>query len=653
MVFAASGAATLEADDLGGRASVTTRPSAPASRPALGGLPAAARSGGAQAHAGTARVGPRHPPLAQRAGRWNVWRRKATQAERLTRRAQRTLAACGRGGGAGEGRGGAAVGGGAPGLADDPDSDGDVPDLQGCVDSDDEVVTLADLRRTVRKLGPVQRFMRARGLPVPPLEPEVLVACEFSGRVRDAYIRRGVAAISCDILPTESDGPHFEGDVRELLALKRWRIVVAFPPCTHTAYSGGAYFAAKRADGRQLAGIEFIALLLCADADAVIIEQPRSVFGEVYGPPDVSFHPYHFGDGEVKQTWLWCAGSAPVLRPTTISAGRHPRSALVRAPTAAERRRRRSIIPLGLADAIAAQIRPDTLLAAPRPPLDADRVLAHVRSAYGRMVTRGRARMPRALHEAAVAVMLPSDAAPAAPARREADDEADATSGEAGGGSATVGPTTPTRSALSAADAGIETVDITQAGGGQRALLVPVCVLGRPLVLLPAAPRAHAARVGLPARGRTAAAAKSGHSRADARNSGVRAPVERAPRRAGSARRSTPRKGQRIFEAFDSAAAPSALTPVVARCTGARPSWPISGLQTANVRPVLRDVADVPDRLRVRGGVKSDMYDVWAVWVMYDVWDVWDVWRCMGLPTNPTPAAYPPTPGGVDSLPVY
>eukprot|EP00310_Coccolithus_braarudii_P007071 CAMPEP_0183365988 /NCGR_PEP_ID=MMETSP0164_2-20130417/86905_1 /TAXON_ID=221442 /ORGANISM="Coccolithus pelagicus ssp braarudi, Strain PLY182g" /LENGTH=177 /DNA_ID=CAMNT_0025541629 /DNA_START=209 /DNA_END=738 /DNA_ORIENTATION=+ len=171
-----------------------------------------------------------------------------------------------------------------------------------------------------------------------------------------------MAVLSCDLEATEAEGSHFQGDVRALLALKWWPLIVAFPPCTHTAYNGSQYFREKCADGRQWAGLCIILELLAADAEAVVVEQPRSAFGEVHRPPDVACHPYHFGDGEQKQTLLWCAGRAPLLRATNVVNGRNRRSAKVWSPTAVERRRRRSIIPLGFADALAAQIRPDTLL---------------------------------------------------------------------------------------------------------------------------------------------------------------------------------------------------------------------------------------------------------------------------------------------------
>ena len=303
------------------------------------------------------------------------------------------------------------------------------------------------------ELGPVQAFFAARGLIPPPIEPVILVACERSGRVRDAYLTRGELAMSCDLEATEADGPHYQGDVRELLGLKRWRIVIAFPPCTDTAFSGSAYFKEKRADGRQWRGLDFILLLLAADADAVLVEQPRSVFGEVFRPPDTALHPYHFGVGEVKQTWFWYAGAMPAIMPTAIADGRYPRSARVRASDPEERRRLRSIIPSGLAEAIAAQMRPCALQAPPRAPISLPEARANMWRAYVRLCQSERCAISSALHRASKLAMLPELVQEAQRAE-----------------------TLPSETVIEAAS------DVA------RALLVPVCVLGRPLVLLPADP---------------------------------------------------------------------------------------------------------------------------------------------------------------------
>ena len=308
----------------------------------------------------------------------------------------------------------------------------------------------------LHRWGPVQRLLHAAGGEVPAREPDVLVACEFSGRVRDSYRARGVEAVSCDLVASETPGPHYVGDVRDLLKLKHWRIVVAFPPCTDTALSGSQYFNEKREDGRQWRGLAFILELLCADADAVLVEQPRSVFAQVHRPPDVTVHPYHFGHGEKKTTCFWRAGRAPLLQPTDEVEGRHPRTAKVKTPSAAERRRRRSIIPLGMAAAIAEQIHPDRLLDTPRPAESHEDALAAMRAAYVRLCAEAGA-VPGG-------VRLESDAADAADGGQEA--------------------------APQHGSCLLPAAHIVQASGAERgshALLLPICVRGRPLVLLPAA----------------------------------------------------------------------------------------------------------------------------------------------------------------------
>ncbi len=113
---------------------------------------------------------------------------------------------------------------------------------------------------------------------MPPFAPKrrVLVACEYSGRVRDAFIAQGWDALSCDILPTEVPGPHYQGPVEDVLN-DGWDLMVAHPPCTHLAVSGARHFAAKRADGRQQAALDFIRLLLSAPIPRIALENPVSI----------------------------------------------------------------------------------------------------------------------------------------------------------------------------------------------------------------------------------------------------------------------------------------------------------------------------------------------------------------------------------------
>lgn len=144
----------------------------------------------------------------------------------------------------------------------------------------------------------------------------VLVACESSGRVRDAFLACGHDAVSCDVLPTDSPGPHIEGDVLPHLG-DGWDMMIAFPPCTHLAVSGARYFAAKRADGRQAAGIAFFLALANAPIPRIVIENPVGIMSSIWRRPDQIVHPWQFGHPEAKATCLWLRG-VPVLTPTDI-----------------------------------------------------------------------------------------------------------------------------------------------------------------------------------------------------------------------------------------------------------------------------------------------------------------------------------------------
>ena len=144
----------------------------------------------------------------------------------------------------------------------------------------------------------------------------VLVACEYSGRVRDALIRRGHDAVSCDLLPTDAPGPHIEGDVLPHLA-DGWDMMIAFPPCTHLAVSGAKHFAAKRADGRQQQGIAFFLALANAPIPRIAIENPVGIMSSIYRKPDQIIQPYEHGHEATKTTCLWLRGLPP-LTPTKV-----------------------------------------------------------------------------------------------------------------------------------------------------------------------------------------------------------------------------------------------------------------------------------------------------------------------------------------------
>lgn len=148
-------------------------------------------------------------------------------------------------------------------------------------------------------------------------KPRVLVACEYSGSVRDAFITAGCDAISCDILPTDVPGPHYTGDIADILNSEPWDLMVAFPPCTHLAVSGAKHFAAKRADGRQQTGIDFFLSLANASIPRIAIENPIGIMSTVWRKPDQIIQPYHFGHEATKTTCLWLK-DLPNLVPTNI-----------------------------------------------------------------------------------------------------------------------------------------------------------------------------------------------------------------------------------------------------------------------------------------------------------------------------------------------
>lgn len=141
----------------------------------------------------------------------------------------------------------------------------------------------------------------------------VLVACEFSGRVRDAFLKRGHDAVSCDLLPTDSPGPHVQGNVLDILC-DGWDLMVGHPPCTHLASSGAAHFE-RKGPAVQKAALDFFAALYFAPIGRVCIENPVGIPSTRFGKPTQIVQPWWFGDAERKATCLWLRGLPP-LKPT-------------------------------------------------------------------------------------------------------------------------------------------------------------------------------------------------------------------------------------------------------------------------------------------------------------------------------------------------
>lgn len=159
---------------------------------------------------------------------------------------------------------------------------------------------------------------------------KVLVACEYSGRVRDAFLALGHDAMSCDLLPTDSPGPHHQGDVRDVLG-NGWDLMIAHPPCTYLTASAewayndvqkkkikpGTLIGAARRQARQEA-IEFVMSLANAQVERIAIENPVGVLSTAWREPDQFIQPYEYGDDASKRTCLWLKG-LPRLKPTLLA----------------------------------------------------------------------------------------------------------------------------------------------------------------------------------------------------------------------------------------------------------------------------------------------------------------------------------------------
>jgi len=145
----------------------------------------------------------------------------------------------------------------------------------------------------------------------------VLIGCEESGKTRDAFAKIGHDAWSCDLLPSESPGGlHYQGDVLDILNWG-WDMMIAHPPCTHTAVSGARWFKEKQMDGRQQEGIDFFMSLVEADIPKKSIEHPVSIMSRIYRKPDQIIQPYQFGNTYKKTTCLWLFNLSPLM-PTCI-----------------------------------------------------------------------------------------------------------------------------------------------------------------------------------------------------------------------------------------------------------------------------------------------------------------------------------------------
>jgi len=178
---------------------------------------------------------------------------------------------------------------------------------------------------------------------------KILIACEFSGTVRKEFEALGHEAWSCDLLPTEIPGNHYQGDVRDMLS-EHWDLMIAHPPCTHLAVSGARWFKEKQTE--QAEALEFVRLLMGAEIERIAIENPVSIISSRIRKPDQIIQPWQFGHGETKATCLWLKG-LPKLQPTNIVEGREQR--VHKMPPSPDRWRERSRTFAGIAQAMAQQ----------------------------------------------------------------------------------------------------------------------------------------------------------------------------------------------------------------------------------------------------------------------------------------------------------
>lgn len=150
---------------------------------------------------------------------------------------------------------------------------------------------------------------------------KILIACEFSGIVREAFKAKGHDAWSCDLLPSEIPGNHFIDSVENKINLD-WDMMIAFPPCTHLAVSGARWFKDKQKQQKE--ALSFVKLLLRAPIYKIALENPISIISSQIKKPDQIIQPWQYGHGEVKQTCLWLK-NLPKLTPTKIVEGREAR----------------------------------------------------------------------------------------------------------------------------------------------------------------------------------------------------------------------------------------------------------------------------------------------------------------------------------------
>ena len=180
---------------------------------------------------------------------------------------------------------------------------------------------------------------------------KILIACEYSGAVRDAFKDKGFDATSCDILPTDVPGKHYMGDIRDIL-LDGWDLMIAHPPCTHLAVSGARWFKDKQQEQKE--ALDFVRMLLDAPIKHIALENPVSVISSKIRKPDQIIQPWQFGHEAQKTTCLWLK-NLPLLKKTGTLDGSTARSDVHNAPPSEDRWKFRSKFFPGIAQAMADQ----------------------------------------------------------------------------------------------------------------------------------------------------------------------------------------------------------------------------------------------------------------------------------------------------------
>ena len=178
---------------------------------------------------------------------------------------------------------------------------------------------------------------------------KILVACEFSGIVREAFLERGHDVMSCDFLPSDILGPHYQGDVKDIIN-DGWDMMICHPPCTHLAVSGARWFKDKQEEQQQ--ALEFVRFLMDAPIEKIALENPVSIISSRIRKPDQYVQPWQFGHGETKKTGIWLK-NLPLLQPTNIVDGRENR--VHRLPPSEDRWKLRSKTYRGIAKAMSEQ----------------------------------------------------------------------------------------------------------------------------------------------------------------------------------------------------------------------------------------------------------------------------------------------------------